>query len=62
MDYQLIKEIDLLNNQKLVIWLNVYSLLIFLGLIIVGALVFPIAYFSFNFIPLVYFVSYFYLH
>ncbi|MFB1052287.1 DUF3267 domain-containing protein [Paraliobacillus sp. JSM ZJ581] len=61
MTYKLIKEFNLLANQKLLIWLNVWGIIVFLSLLILGAFYFVIISLSVNFLAMFLFFVIFFL-
>ncbi|CQR47146.1 hypothetical protein BN1058_01437 [Paraliobacillus sp. PM-2] len=60
MAYELIKEFNLLADRKRIIWLNVWSIIVFLSLLFIGAMYFAIIHISVDFLTiLLFFVTFF---
>lgn len=56
MSYQLLKDINLLKNRKLIIWLNLASLLLFFVLLILGVLYAEKLTYSFDLVAMLFFL------
>lgn len=56
MNLKLLKEVNILHNKKLVVWLNIWSIIIFVLLMALGLLVLPAVTFELNIIPMLLFL------
>ncbi|WP_066186342.1 MULTISPECIES: DUF3267 domain-containing protein [Gracilibacillus] len=56
MNLELLKEINIIQNKKLVVWLNIWSIIIFVLLIALGLFILPAATIAIHIIPMLLFL------